>query len=556
MNHVDPAILTVLSIGVFGGMIGGWFFQRLKIPQVVGYIAIGLLVGETGFGFIQTANIEQLKLFNFFALGIIGFLVGGELKLDVFRKYGKQFTAILLGEGIAAFLLVSVASTIIIYFVYPHFCSALAGGVVLGAIASATDPASTIDVLWEYRSKGILTTSIIAIVALDDALAMTLYGLGTSCSLLLAGGTSDIVGQLWKIGIGLGGALVLGGIAACLLAVLLRLMDKVEKGVALSIGVILLVISASIAFEMDVILASMTLGFVLTNVAPRRSKKIFELLRSFSIPIYVVFFVLVGARLQLGGMPMWIWGIVLVYVIGRSVGKVVGSWVGAKLSSSPPQVRKYLGSSLFAQGGVAIGLSIMAGQNLSSVMITETVSLGAAVITIVTTTTLIVQIIGPAMVKFSIKKAGEMGMDRTESDVLRATFVKQVMNADVITIQENLPLGNVIKNFQTSDQFVFPVVNDVQVLRGTLTLQNIREIISSPNEWQWLIAADVMQPVADYCNDDDMVYGAHKILIKTNQDQMPVLDDERIVIGLLDRRLVRQFAQKTILKEPPLTSRV
>ena len=131
---------------------------------------------------------SHLKTFNLFALGIIGFLVGGELKVDTFKKYARQFTAILLGEGLLAFLLVGGATFFLLKMVTGNLTAALAGAVVLGAIASATDPASTIDVIWEYRSKGVMTTAIIAIVALDDALAMTLYGLGNSTAKLI---TSD-----------------------------------------------------------------------------------------------------------------------------------------------------------------------------------------------------------------------------------------------------------------------------------------------------------------------------------------------------------------------------
>ena len=162
--------------------MGAWFFQKIRIPQVVGYIAFGILIGKSGLNLLHGEDIEQLRSFTWFALGIIGFLVGGELKFETFRQYGKQFIQILLWEGLAAFFIVALLTFGVIYLVTHSFAASLAAGIVFGAIASATDPASTVEVLWEYRARGVLTTTIIAIVALDDALAMTLYGIGTSCA--------------------------------------------------------------------------------------------------------------------------------------------------------------------------------------------------------------------------------------------------------------------------------------------------------------------------------------------------------------------------------------
>ena len=107
MHELHLGVLAVLGICVAGGVVGAWLFQKLKIPQVVGYIVVGVLIGDTGFGLLHPEDIVALRPFNNFALGLIGFLVGGELSASIFKKYGKQFTAILLGEGLAAFFLVA-----------------------------------------------------------------------------------------------------------------------------------------------------------------------------------------------------------------------------------------------------------------------------------------------------------------------------------------------------------------------------------------------------------------------------------------------------------------
>jgi NhaP-type Na+/H+ or K+/H+ antiporter len=282
-------LLTIIGLCILSGTLGAWVFQKLHIPQVVGYIVMGVLIGESGLRIVQQADIAALRPFNLFALGIIGFLVGGELHGSIFKKYGKQFTAILLGEGLAAFFLVGVTSTLIVYAISHSFVIALAAGTVFGAIASATDPASTIDVLWEYRTAGVLTTAVIAIVALDDALAMTLYALGTSAAQMLTSGGADLGKELIGVCVELFGSVLLGLAAGFALNLILRFLPQKDRRLGLALGVILLTISAAVVFDMDVILATMSIGILLCNIAPRRSKELFEIVRSFSSPICFLF---------------------------------------------------------------------------------------------------------------------------------------------------------------------------------------------------------------------------------------------------------------------------
>ena len=541
MEHFTPGLLFIIGLGVFGGMLGAWFFQKIKCPQVIGYIAIGLLLGETGFKVIRQVDIANLKMFNLFALGIIGFLVGGELKIAIFKKYAKQFTAILLGEGVLAFLLVGGSSFFIVNVVTGNFVTSLAAGVVFGAIASATDPASTIDVLWEYRSKGTMTSAIIAIVALDDVLAMTLYGLGTSAAQLLVSDSGSLSIALTHVTIELFGALALGAVAALILTAFLRWIPQAERGAAMSIGVILLVISLAAYYKMDVILASMMLGFMLSNLAPRRSEELFKLMRSFSVPIYVLFFVLVGARLAIGSMPGWLWVLVAVYVVGRSAGKMVGAYLGAKVTGSEPVIRKYLGMSLFAQGGVAIGLSIMAAEHLGDVAITQSMSLGEMIIFVVTSTTLCVQVIGPPMVKLAIKLAGEAGKDITEADVMATMTVADVVDDKSITVLEGDPISKAVKVFTEQDMFVCPVLNNEHKLSGVLTFDAMKDVLVDRSAWDWLLVTDIMKSAEDCSVGNESLKEVYDRMQRLKIDQMPVIaeDEKSKVLGIVDIRKIR-----------------
>jgi len=543
-------LLTIIGLCIFLGAIGAWVFQKLHIPQVVGYIVIGLLIGDSGLRVVQQVDILALRPFNLFALGLIGFLVGGELHGSIFKKYGKQFTAILLGEGLLAFFMVGLPSTIIVFMICHSFPIALAAGVVFGAIASATDPASTIDVLWEYRTAGVLTTAVIAIVALDDALAMTLYALGTSAAQMLTSGNADLGKEILSVCVELFGSVLLGLATGFGLNLILRFLPQKERRLGLALGAILLTISAAVVFKMDVILATMSIGILLTNIAPRRSKELFEVVRSFSAPIYILFFVLVGARLSVRNMPAWIWGLVAVYVVMRSLGKWAGSYIGGKMSKAEPVVSRYMGLSLFAQGGVAVGLSIMASQHLQGIQVTDSMSLGDMIIFTVTATTLVVQLIGPPCTKLAVRLAGEIDRNITEEDVIAELSVGDVMNPDVKPIPEDLPLAVVLKRFTDNDSLVYPVVSTEGRILGVLTFDSLKELLGDSASWQWLVASDVMQPVEEKTTEPSKLADVLDDMNRMQAEALPVTrgDGTDSAVGVLDLRYARRRIREELIR--------
>ncbi len=543
MHGIQMGVLALLGICVAGGVVGAWIFQKLKVPQVVGYIVVGVLLGDTGFGLLHPADIAALGSFNNFALGLIGFLVGGELSGSIFKKYGKQFTAMLMGEGLAAFVLVGVTSTLIINLVVHDWAVSIATGIVFGAIASATDPASTISVLWEYRAAGVLTTAVIAIVALDDALAMTLYGLGTSAANILTHSGGESVGAaMLHTAIHLGGAIGLGFSCGYVLNAMMHYLPQTEKRLGLSIGILLLCVGLSVAFDMDLILASMTVGIVLINKAPKRSAQLFETIRSFATPIYIVFFVLVGARLSLGSMPGWVWALVGSYVLMRSLGKWVGAYAGARMSKAEKPVQKYMGMTLFAQGGVAVGLSIVASQNLQHIHVAGGLSLGDTIIFTVTATTLCVQLIGPAFTKLAIKKAGEIGRNVTEEDVLDEWSVRDAVNTEIVPLQEGTPLDAVVRDFAEQETFVYPVVSKDGKIIGVLTFDMLKELLVDRDTWQWLLVGDVMKPLKEHLLVDMNLGEALQEMQNLHVEALPVVEsaDTGKLLGILDRREARR----------------
>jgi Kef-type K+ transport system membrane component KefB/predicted transcriptional regulator len=543
-HHLD--LLLILGIAIFGGTIGARIFQKLRIPQVVGYIVIGILIGGSAFNLLDQQLVRSFLPFNLFALGIIGFMIGGELKYDLFKKYGKQFIIILFAEGLFAFLIVTVLTTFVGALFTGNWYSSLAFGLVLGAISSATAPAATVDVLWEYKTRGILTRTILAIVALDDGLALLLYGFASSISARLVGITESgllksLFLPIWEMSGGIGVGLLIG----LLLIFVLKYTNDQSKILAFSIASILLVIGVSMTLKVESILAAMVFGAVLANFRPRRSKAVFDLVQSFSTPVYVLFFVLAGARLQMANIPMWVLFIALVYVIGRSLGKITGSWFGAYISNSSSTVRKYLGICLFSQAGVAIGLSILAGEQLGG-------SFGEAIILIITSTTFLVQIIGPPLVKVGVKKAGEVGLNVTEQDLIQSYHIKDVIDTKVPIISTGMSLRELVTLVGGTDSFYYPVVNDSKQLIGAITLNGIKNTFATQELNDWLVALDIMEPVIAKMTPDIPLSEALENANRLYTEYVPIVasqQDDKFV-GLLDCRAVhRQLSAEVLSRQ-------
>jgi len=541
VHHLN--LILLLGIAVFGGTIGARVFRRLRIPQIIGYIIIGVVIGESGLRLISEEVTQLVEPLNYFALGIIGFMIGGELKLDVLRKYGKQFIAILVAEGVAAFALVTAAVILISYALTGNIRMSVALGVVLGAISSATDPASTIQVLWEYKTRGALTTAAVAIVALDDALALTLYALGTSVAGILTGhGGTSIVASLGTAFYELGIALLVGFAGGMILRTILIWIKDEDSELTFAIGAVLLAIGLSLALKLDIILASMALGLTLANSAPRRSQATLAMVKRFAPPIYVMFFVLVGARLKVENMSLLAWLLVAAYVLGRSFGKIGGSYLGAKWSHARESVRKYLGFCLFAQGGVAIGLSILASHRFES-------EISSLVILVVASTTFIVQIAGPLFVKLGVKRAGEIGMDFREEDLIETYRVSEVADMAAPVIPASMALAEVIDLVSHTDSFYYPVISPENKLLGAITLNGIRNTFATQELNDWLVALDIMEPVVARATPGMPLSEALQRAHRYHVDHLPVVasEDDGTLAGLLDCPAVRRSLSAEVL---------
>jgi Kef-type K+ transport system membrane component KefB len=528
LSHLNLVLLFGLI--VFGGTFASRLFQKFHVPQVVGCIVIGILLGD-GLNLITYQTIERLRPFTMFALGIIGFMIGGELHTEAFKKHGKQFFIILCSEGIGAFLLVAMGGSLVCWFVTGNLLTSIAMGLVLGAISSATAPAATVNVLWEYKTRGPLTATVLAIVALDDALALLLYrAAATSAKALMGIGHSSFFSTTLLLAGEIVGAIVLGVLAGVLLCYLLKFIKADDKILEFSLSCLLLVVGISMLFGVDPILPAMTLGITMANLAPRRSRKTFDLVEKFSPPIYVSFFVLAGAHLRFNRMMPWIVIMIIVFTLCRAAGKMIGAWLGATYCRAPAVIRKYLGLCLQSQAGVAIGLTILAGQQFNA-------NLGHTIILVVMTATFIMEIAGPILVKVGVEKAGEVGLNITTEDLIKSYTVRDIMDTKPTRIAHDLPLPQILETFSSSENVYYPVVNKNSELVGIITIAGIKDMFANRDVAAWLLACDVAEPVRDKSTPDEPLEDMMEFMQRYSLENIPVVagkEDNRLV-GVLDK---------------------
>jgi Kef-type K+ transport system membrane component KefB len=534
---VDVNVLLLAGLAIAGGTIGAGLFKRIRFPMVVGYIVIGLIVGASGFNIIDKKTLDALEQFNFFALGLIGFEIGGSIKIDLFRKYGRQLASILLGQGLFAAIIVGGITFGIMVLSNVDMRVAGAVGIILGTIASATAPAATVSVLRECRARGILTTMTLVVVALDDALAVALFAVGISIAAAILGQDVTLsqmfLGPLREIGF----AVIIGGALGAILGALLRKITEKEAELVIVVGTVLLAIGISLWLDADPIITTMVLGFTLANIAPAPAAEAFGLVSRFAPPVFVLFFVMAGARLEIGSLEAWMWYVVAAYVVGRMGGKILGAMAGARVSGAASVLRKYLGFCLASQAGVAVGLAILVGMRLQ-----DFPEVGKYVIAIVTTTVFIFEIAGPPLVKYAIVKSGEAGRDVTEEDLIRGRTVGDAMDASPPTFHENTHLSEILHAFSHHDVNAFPVLDDDEKLKGIITIDEIREGLATEGMAQWLLAVDMMGPVRFKLNPDAHLQAGLEAMRKAGVEVAAVVfrEEEERLAGMIDRGAVRR----------------
>ncbi len=413
-------ILLTLSVALFAGLMLSRLAKLVHLPAVTAYLVAGILVGPyllgafgvEGLGFTSMKNIHTYGLLSDVALGFIAFSIGNEFRLAQLKQTGRQATVIGILQALAATLLVDGA-LIGLHFLMPDKLP-LPTAIVLGAVASATAPAATLMVVRQYKSKGPLTDILLPIVALDDAVGLVLFAVSFGVAKALVTGHIDLLSVVAEPVLEVLLSLLLGLVMGLLFSFFERFFHSRSKRLAMSVTFVFLTVALSMAefhigrvhVAFSSLLVCMMLGTIFCNVCDF-SEELMGRVDRWTAPLFILFFVISGAELELSVFRDWTVVLIgAVYILFRSLGKYLGSSLSARAVKCDPAIVKFLGITLLPQAGVALGMAIKA----------ETLgACGTLVANITLFSVLIYELVGPYLTKIALTKAGEISPEGKES---------------------------------------------------------------------------------------------------------------------------------------------
>ena len=405
--------LLSVSVALLAGLLMTRLFKKIKLPAVTAYLIAGVLIGPycvgafhvDGIGFVSSEAVGKLALISEVALGFIAFSIGNEFRVDELKKTGKQALVIGIFQALVATLFVDLA-LYGMHLLMPDKLS-MAQVITIGAIATATAPAATLMVVRQYKAKGPLTSLLLPIVALDDAVGLIVFAVSFGIAKTLVAGNIDMISIFLNPLLEIGCSLVLGAVMGYILTQLEKLFNSNTNRLNLTIAMVFLTASISmIDFKLGAVhisfsslLTCMMLGTVFCNTCSL-SHDLMALADKWTSPLFALFFVISGAELELEVFKDYAIVIIgAVYIISRSLGKYFGTYVSAKAVKCDSNICKYLGITLLPQAGVALGMCATAMQLGPDGALIRNITLFAV---------LIYELVGPLLTKEALIKAGDI----------------------------------------------------------------------------------------------------------------------------------------------------
>ncbi|HQQ39896.1 MAG TPA: cation:proton antiporter [Clostridia bacterium] len=389
-----------IAIAMIAGLLLTRVVKLVKLPNVTGFLIAGLLIGPYCFKLISVDMLDTLDILTTAALGFIAFSIGSEFKLAHIKAIGGKIILITVCEALGAVILVDVA---VIAFGFP-----VPMALTMGAIAAATAPAATLLVVRQYRAKGELTSTLLPVVAMDDAIGLMAYAISVSVAKMIQNGDAfnvmtTIVDPLLEIVL----SLAAGGVLGAVVAISNRFFQSKANRLSISIAAVLLGASLAQKFDLSPLLLCMAIGAVYVNLRNDAIQTL-EHVDTWTPPLFMMFFVISGADLNVSMLPKL--GLIgVLYIVARVIGKYFGAYLGCTISKTSPKIRKYLGFSLVPQAGVAIGIAQLAVRELPQY--------GSSIQAVILCATLIYELIGPVLTKASLIKAGEIVVEKKQKQV-------------------------------------------------------------------------------------------------------------------------------------------
>ena len=405
-------ILIQLAVCLIGGLMLSRVAKKLNLPAVTAYLIAGLMIGPfcfgalriPGVGFSTLEQVESLSIMSQVALGFIAFTIGNEFRLEQLRHMGRQAIIIGIGQAVFTTLLVDVA-LVALHLINPDLIS-MPAAITLGAIASATAPAATLMVVRQYKADGPLTKLLLLVVAIDDAVGLVLFSASFGVATALESGavslTSVILEPLMEIVL----SLLLGALSGLALNWVEKFFHSRSKRLSISLAFVLLTVGMSmIKFEVagihcgfSLLLVCMMTGTLFCNICDF-SEELMARVDSWTAPLFVLFFVLSGAELDLNVLVNPVVLLIgAVYIAVRSIGKYSGAFLSCFATKCSEKITRNLGVTLLPQAGVALGMALTA----------QTLSDGVVVRNVVLFSVLIYELVGPALTKRALIAAGEI----------------------------------------------------------------------------------------------------------------------------------------------------
>jgi len=390
--HIDP----ILSLGIIfiSGFLILRFINKVRLPAITGDLILGIIIGEEFLNLVSRHLLSASGVISNIVLGLIAFSIGRNFLVDRFRKIGKNVFLISIFEALGTWIVVTVAFHFLLK--QPFYLS-----LIFGAIASATAPAATVMVIREYRAQGLFTNVLLGVVAIDDAWCLMIFSLSLALARTLAlhlGGTLLLFEALLKgileifgaIGVGIALGFIFSGLST---------LVRTQAGLTLyTLGFLLLSIGIALHLHLSILLTAMVLGATVVNLL-KEEERFFASLKSIEYPLYLLFFVLAGANLELVSLKhVGILG--AFYLVTRVVGKIIGARIGAIISRSPKNIQHYIGFGLIPQAGVALGVALIAKANFQRV--------GGLIMDTIIGTTVVYELVGPIVTKWALSRAGDI----------------------------------------------------------------------------------------------------------------------------------------------------
>ena len=386
---------TMAIAGLFVGKLAG----LAKLPSIIGFMLVGVVLGPSLLGLLDLSVQAELGFLSDIALGFVALSIGLELRFKTLRSLGSGIAPLILGESFVAFAFV----TILVYLVSKDLPLAL----LFGGLAPASAPAGTVAIIREYRASGRLTQALYAVVGFDDGLGIIIFGFASAVAKALVLGDSRLGGMLITPLAEIGLSSVIGVGVGLIYGVVLRPLTQGRDVFIFTVGVVLLTIGICELTGASLIFTNLVVGVTVVNSQRENvTKPIGTNLTAVMPLLFVLFFILAGANLHISALPAL--GLIgVTYVVARSAGKIAGSWLGAIVGRTERKIRNLTGLGILSQAGVAIGLALVVKEEFAPLG-ESGARIGGIVITTITASSIVFEIVGPILAKYALKRAGEI----------------------------------------------------------------------------------------------------------------------------------------------------